>query len=146
MGTGGVPDALEVVHNYNACLLSSHGHVCVVSLVGSHPSVVLNNSLHSAHAVSALCWMQDSSRLFVGDAAGRISSSRINVTASLSSALASRFRPLPFQNRNLFRGASELILQLDSSIVQLDYSPHSLLISTMTRSCLHQVSRYVHWF
>ncbi|XP_041472585.1 uncharacterized protein LOC121421850 [Lytechinus variegatus] len=75
---------------------------------------------HRNHTITSLCWDGAGLRLFSGDDRGRIT-----VTNTDSS-----------KPSGLFKFQSELVVDVDSSIVQMDFAEERLLISTLTRCYL----------
>eukprot|EP00057_Strongylocentrotus_purpuratus_P021430 XP_011675904.1 PREDICTED: uncharacterized protein LOC100890358 [Strongylocentrotus purpuratus] len=72
---------------------------------------------HRNHRITSLCWDGAGLRLFSGDERGRIT-----VTNTDSS-----------KPSGIFKFQSELVVDVDSSVVQMDFAEERLLISTMTR-------------
>ncbi|XP_063960707.1 uncharacterized protein LOC129268309 isoform X1 [Lytechinus pictus] len=75
---------------------------------------------HRNHTITSLCWDGAGLRLFSGDDRGRIT-----VTNTDSS-----------KPSGLFKFQSELVVDVDSSVVQMDFAEERLLISTLTRCYL----------
>ncbi|XP_041351776.1 Hermansky-Pudlak syndrome 5 protein-like [Gigantopelta aegis] len=81
---------------------------------------------HVGFTVTALHWDTSSSKLFIGDSVGKIS------VAYIPSSKA----------KTLFTHPSEVIVRLDSAVIQLDWWDRKLLVSTVTRSYLLNTNRH----
>ncbi|XP_034245414.1 uncharacterized protein LOC117647650 [Thrips palmi] len=93
---------------------TARGTSCVLEHNGSSVNRRILSSVHEGREVTALQWNNSSSQLYVGDNSGQISV--ISVASYLTPAVA--------------------LMQLDSSVVQLDTCSYLLLASTTTRSYL----------
>ncbi|MFH4980948.1 hypothetical protein AB6A40_007657 [Gnathostoma spinigerum] len=102
------------------------GPVTITSLTndGHSSALLVTNNCHVGtdndgitNHVTEFCWSSDSSRLYAGDRKGQVSCTRV-------------------QGRYLFRSSCEVLWETDSEIVQMDLDGSTLLVSTLTRSCL----------
>lgn len=93
---------------------TARGISCVLEHNGSTVNRRILSSVHEGRVVTALQWNNSSSQMYVGDNSGQISV--ISVASYLTPAVA--------------------LMQLDSSVVQLDTCSYLLLASTTTRSYL----------
>ncbi|XP_011299713.1 Hermansky-Pudlak syndrome 5 protein homolog [Fopius arisanus] len=97
-------------------LSTKRGSVCIVSLKPSAKLISISNE-HLRETVTSLCWNSKSSEIYVGDNKGKISTIVLSI----------------FTVNGMFQAPSCALMHLDSSIVQLDYNLHYLLVSTLTR-------------
>uniref|UniRef100_A0A0N5AWS4 RING-type domain-containing protein n=1 Tax=Syphacia muris TaxID=451379 RepID=A0A0N5AWS4_9BILA len=86
-------------------------------------SVVYNCQCHclseEVNFVTTLCWTQDCSKVYAGDRKGRISCTFIEKQSNSPS--------------------TEVLLETDSEIVQIEIYKSLLLVSTLTRSCIYDL-------
>ncbi|XP_060770511.1 Hermansky-Pudlak syndrome 5 protein isoform X2 [Neoarius graeffei] len=87
---------------------------------------------HSGQAITALCWDTAALRVFIGDAAGKVSFVRAG-TSKLGKG--SGFVIFPVQN----------ITTVDSHVVQLGYLEGHLLVSSLSRCYLCDTEREKFW-
>ncbi|XP_063984014.1 BLOC-2 complex member HPS5 homolog [Diachasmimorpha longicaudata] len=97
-------------------LSTKRGSVCIITLKPSAKLVSISKE-HINATVTSLCWNSKSSEIYVGDNNGKISTIVLSI----------------FTVNGMFQAPSCALMHLDSSIVQLDYSLHYLLVSTLTR-------------
>ncbi|XP_043269472.1 Hermansky-Pudlak syndrome 5 protein homolog [Venturia canescens] len=97
-------------------LATKRGSVC---LIGIKPTVKLLalSSEHLGEMVTSLCWNNNSSEIYIGDGIGKISTMLLSI----------------FSVNGMFQAPSCALMHLDSTIVQMEFSGHHLLVSTMTR-------------
>ncbi|XP_034952200.1 Hermansky-Pudlak syndrome 5 protein homolog [Chelonus insularis] len=97
-------------------LSSKRGSVCVVSIKPVFKLLSISNE-HIGEIITCLCWNSKSSEIYVGDNNGKISTIILSI----------------FTVNGMFQAPSCALMHLDSSIVQMDYYLHYLLVSTLTR-------------
>ncbi|VDK46066.1 unnamed protein product [Anisakis simplex] len=98
--------------------------VSALSPVAHSPATIVTNNCHIGNVnasqqnhITEMRWSADSNKIYAGDLKGQVSCTRI-------------------QNRKLFRPRCDVLLETDSSIVQIDVHQDALLVSTLTRCCL----------
>ncbi|XP_014605243.1 PREDICTED: Hermansky-Pudlak syndrome 5 protein homolog [Polistes canadensis] len=97
-------------------LATTRGIVCLVTLKPTIKLVATSNE-HAYEKITCLCWNDNSSEIYVGDGTGKVSVIILSV----------------FTVNGMFQSPSHILMNLDSSIVQLNFSSSLLLISTLTR-------------
>lgn len=97
-------------------LATTRGTVCVVSLK-STPQLIAISMEHMYEQITCLCWNNNSTDIYVGDATGRVSVMVLSI----------------FGVNGMFQTPSCTLMNLDSSIVQLNFFSPLLLVSTLTR-------------
>ncbi|XP_075423794.1 BLOC-2 complex member HPS5 isoform X1 [Ascaphus truei] len=128
-----------------ACCLHDEDYVAVATSQGlvavwelnqerrGKPERVYVSSEHRGRMVTALCWDTAVLRVFVGDHLGKVSAIKLN--SSKQGKTAAAFVMFPVQ----------IITNVDSRVVQLDYLEGKLLISSLTRSYLCDTEREKFW-
>lgn len=102
------------------------GGVCILERSTSHGAKQVITTLdHQNAQITSLQWNEQNNELYVGDDTGKISV----ITVSL------------FPPKNMFQNPSFVLMQLDSKIVQMDYSSEMLLVSTLTKCYICDTSR-----
>ncbi|KAI4489398.1 hypothetical protein M0802_011153 [Mischocyttarus mexicanus] len=97
-------------------LATTRGIVCIVTLKPTIKLVSTSNE-HAYEKITCLCWNDNSSELYIGDGTGKVSVIILSV----------------FTVNGMFQSPSHILMNLESSIVQLNFSSSLLLISTLTR-------------
>ncbi|XP_043684541.1 Hermansky-Pudlak syndrome 5 protein homolog isoform X1 [Vespula pensylvanica] len=97
-------------------LATTRGIVCVVTLKPTIKLIATSNE-HAYEKIMCLCWNDNSSEIYIGDGTGKVSAIVLSV----------------FTINGMFQSPSCTLMNLDSSIVQLNFSLPLLLISTLTR-------------
>ncbi|KAG5346515.1 HPS5 protein, partial [Acromyrmex charruanus] len=98
-------------------LATTRGTVCLVSLK-STPQLISVSTEHIYKQITCICWNNNSTELYVGDAIGRISVMVLSI----------------FTVNGMFQTPVCTLMSLDSSIVQLNFHSPLLLVSTLARS------------
>lgn len=97
-------------------LATTRGTVCVMSLK-STPQLIAISMEHMYEQITCLCWNNNSTDIYVGDTIGRV-----------SVMVLSRFGV-----NGMFQTPTCTLMNLDSSIVQLNFFSPLLLVSTLAR-------------
>ncbi|XP_060568144.1 BLOC-2 complex member HPS5-like, partial [Ruditapes philippinarum] len=106
---------------YVAFVSSSNIYVLDLKLESRSKAETLRSSSDLAGClVTSLLWDQTSAKLFIGDDLGKVSMMPVYSNKA----------------KNLFSLPLEIIMKLDSAIVQLDKAEDKILVSTMTRCYL----------
>ncbi|XP_015121301.1 Hermansky-Pudlak syndrome 5 protein homolog isoform X2 [Diachasma alloeum] len=105
-------------------LSTKRGSVCIITFKPLAKLLSISNE-HLHETVTSLCWNSKSSEIYVGDNNGKISTIVLSI----------------FTVNGMFQAPSCALMHLDSSIVQLDYSLHYLLVSTLTRCYICDTSQ-----
>ncbi|KAG5315125.1 HPS5 protein, partial [Acromyrmex insinuator] len=98
-------------------LATTRGTVCLVSLK-STPQLISVSTEYIYKQITCICWNNNSTELYVGDAIGRISVIVLSI----------------FTVNGMFQTPVCTLMSLDSSIVQLNFHSPLLLVSTLARS------------
>ncbi|XP_018051433.1 PREDICTED: uncharacterized protein LOC108689248 [Atta colombica] len=98
-------------------LATTRGTVCLVSLK-STPQLISVSTEHIYKQITCICWNNNSTELYVGDAIGKISVMMLSI----------------FTVNGMFQTPVCTLMSLDSSIVQLNFHSSLLLVSTLARS------------
>ncbi|GFO01076.1 hermansky-pudlak syndrome 5 protein homolog [Plakobranchus ocellatus] len=109
----------------------SNGQISVFELnieKRSKPERIRHTLDHSGHGITVMTWDSTSSKLYVGDDAGKIS------VISVPSR----------KTKTLFAAPSQVIALLDSAIYQLQWWKEKLLVSTVTHSHLFNTSKHTY--
>ncbi|GLV35344.1 pink [Carabus blaptoides fortunei] len=104
----------------NIAVATSRGSVCLVS---NNETISVDTQVYNEHlgnVVTAMKWNNDSNELYTGDNTGRIS---VVVVRN-------------FISKTIFQTPCATLMQLDSRIVQLDWTSRFLLVSTLSRCYL----------
>ncbi|GLH01932.1 Hermansky-Pudlak syndrome 5 protein homolog [Gryllus bimaculatus] len=106
---------------------SVKGVVCVLEKNSSGLGArrIFTSSEHVGVNITALHWNSVSNELFIGDQVGKVS-------------VISLF---PFMMKNMFNPPSCTLMVLDSQIVQMDWQADLLLVSTLTRSYICDMTK-----
>ncbi|XP_013390799.1 uncharacterized protein LOC106159140 isoform X3 [Lingula anatina] len=102
---------------------TSKGYVVVMELNISKrgkPERLRLSVDHKNATITSLCWNDLGTRLFIGDNTGKVTAANISTSKA----------------KDLIKLPSEVILRLDSAVVQMDFLDGKLLISTLTKSYL----------
>ncbi|KAL3842655.1 hypothetical protein ACJMK2_020645 [Sinanodonta woodiana] len=105
----------------------SSGSVYVIELnleKKKKPDQLCQTSDHAGNAVTALKW-DGVNRMYVGDSSGKVSVVFVST----------------FKAKKLFTAPSEIILKLESSVVQIDSMEDTVLVSTMTHCYICYTNR-----
>uniref|UniRef100_A0A9J2PK95 HPS5-like beta-propeller domain-containing protein n=1 Tax=Ascaris lumbricoides TaxID=6252 RepID=A0A9J2PK95_ASCLU len=112
--------------------------ISALSNVGHSPTTVVSNTCHVGNVesgqpnhVTELRWSDDSRKIYAGDLKGQVSCTRIQVLLFYSLHI-----PKLSSGRKLFRSPCDVLLETDSEVVQIDVREECLLVSTLTRCCL----------
>ncbi|KAL6258763.1 hypothetical protein P5V15_010711 [Pogonomyrmex californicus] len=97
-------------------LATTRGTVCLVSLK-STPQLMSVSMEHMYEQVTCICWNNSSTEIYVGDAIGRVSVMVLSI----------------FTVNGIFQTPACILMNLDSSIVQLNFFSPLLLVSTLAR-------------
>ncbi|XP_066596992.1 uncharacterized protein pink [Prorops nasuta] len=97
-------------------IATNRGIVCLIQFKVA-AKVIATSREHLGNRVTCLCWNNNNSELFVGDNIGRVSVMVLSI----------------FSVNGMFQTPSCILMNLDSSIVQLCFNSPLLLISTLTR-------------
>ncbi|XP_012223906.1 BLOC-2 complex member HPS5 homolog [Linepithema humile] len=97
-------------------LATNRGTVCLVSLK-STPQLIAASMEHMYEQITCLCWNNNSTEVYVGDAVGKISVMVLSI----------------FTVNGMFQTPAYTLMNLDSSVVQLDFFSPLLLVSTLAR-------------
>ncbi|XP_077254997.1 WD40 repeat domain-containing protein pink [Temnothorax americanus] len=97
-------------------LATTRGTVCLVSLK-STPQLMSVSTEHVYKQITCICWNNNSTEIYVGDAVGRVSVMVLSV----------------FTVNGMFQTPACTLMNLDSSVVQLSFLSPLLLVSTLTR-------------
>ncbi|XP_072747742.1 uncharacterized protein Pink [Anoplolepis gracilipes] len=100
----------------NVALATTRGAVCVMSLK-SNPQLIAISMEHMYEQITCLCWNNNSTDIYVGDAAGKVSVMVLSI----------------FGVNGMFQTPTCTLMNLDSSIVQLNFFSPLLLVSTLAR-------------
>ncbi|KAK2580248.1 hypothetical protein KPH14_012502 [Odynerus spinipes] len=97
-------------------LATTRGVVCIVTL---KPTIklVATSTEHAYEKITCLCWNDNSSEVYIGDGTGKVSVVVLSI----------------FTVNGMFQSPSCTLMNLDSSIIQLNFSSPLLLVSTLTR-------------
>ncbi|CAH1786728.1 unnamed protein product [Owenia fusiformis] len=95
----------------------------------SKPERIRVSHEHKETIVTSLCWNHTGNKLFCGDQNGKVTVAYISSKA-----------------KDLFKHPTEVIMKLDSKVVQLDCCENKVLVSTLTRSylCNTAKEKYTH--
>ncbi|CAL1689516.1 unnamed protein product [Lasius platythorax] len=93
-------------------LATARGTVCVVSLKSTQLIAIA-----VYERITCLCWNNNSTDIYVGDAAGKVSVMVLSI----------------FAVNGMFQTPTCILMNLDSSIVQLNFCSPLLLVSTLSR-------------
>ncbi|KAL0111158.1 hypothetical protein PUN28_012816 [Cardiocondyla obscurior] len=97
-------------------LATTRGTVCLVSLK-STPQLISVSTEHMYEKITCICWNNNSTEIFVGDAIGKVSVMVLSI----------------FTVNGMFQTPACTLMNLDSSIVQLSFLSPLLLVSTLAR-------------
>lgn len=97
-------------------LATTRGIVCIVTLKPT-TKLVATSTEHVNEKITCLCWNDNSSEIYIGDSTGKISVLVLSI----------------FTVNGMFQSPTCTLMNLDSSIVQLNFSSPLLLVSTLTR-------------
>ncbi|KAF3419980.1 hypothetical protein E2986_04269 [Frieseomelitta varia] len=97
-------------------LTTIRGLVCLVALKPTPKLIAISNE-HIHKQVNCLCWNDNSSELYIGDECGKVSVMVLSI----------------FTVNGMFQAPACTLMNLDSTIVQLNFSSPLLLVSTLTR-------------
>lgn len=97
-------------------LATTRGTVCLVSLK-STPQLISVSTEHMYKQITCICWNNNSTDIYVGDAVGRVSVMVLSI----------------FTVNGMFQTPACTLMNLDSSVVQLSFLSPLLLVSTLTR-------------
>ncbi|XP_012279972.1 Hermansky-Pudlak syndrome 5 protein homolog isoform X2 [Orussus abietinus] len=92
-------------------LATIHGNICLVILKPTASKLVAVSTEHAGVRVTCLCWNDNSLELYIGDETGKIS----------------------IMVNGMFQAPACSLMNLDSSIVQMNFTAPLLLTSTLTR-------------
>ncbi|XP_053598208.1 uncharacterized protein LOC103570500 isoform X1 [Microplitis demolitor] len=96
-------------------LSTKRGSICIINIKPVKLLSIISNGRDTV--ITCLCWNEKSSEIYVGDNNGRVSTVVLSI----------------FTVNGMFQAPSCALMHLDSSVVQMDYSSHYLLVSTLTR-------------
>ncbi|XP_011883083.1 PREDICTED: uncharacterized protein LOC105570478 [Vollenhovia emeryi] len=97
-------------------LATTRGTVCLVSLK-STPQLISVSTEHMYKQITCVCWNDNSTEIYVGDAVGRVSIMVLSI----------------FTVNGMFQTPACTLMNLDSGIVQLSFLSPLLLVSTLAR-------------
>ena len=97
-------------------LTTNRGIVCLIALK-SIPKLIAISTEHIHKQVNCLCWNDNSSEVYIGDGHGKVSVMALSI----------------FTVNGMFQAPTCTLMNLDSSIVQLNFLSPLLLVSTLTR-------------
>lgn len=97
-------------------LTTVRGIVCLVVLKPT-PKLIAISTEHIHKQINCLCWNDNSSEIYIGDENGKISVLVLSI----------------FTVNGIFQAPACTLMNLDSAIVQLNFSSSLLLVSTLTR-------------
>ncbi|XP_043799993.1 Hermansky-Pudlak syndrome 5 protein isoform X1 [Apis laboriosa] len=97
-------------------LTTARGIVCLVILKPT-PKLIAISTEHIHKQINCLCWNDNSSEVYIGDENGKISVLVLSI----------------FTVNGIFQAPACTLMNLDSAIVQLNFSSPLLLVSTLTR-------------
>ncbi|VDP08435.1 unnamed protein product [Soboliphyme baturini] len=101
---------------------AARGSLNILNISKEQPTQFMLNVLHCGWEITCIFWAPDSETIFTGDCGGRISVTRIRSKIS-------------------FKTGPEVLFTLDSSIVQIDFTRQTLLVSTKTKTVLCDLNR-----
>ncbi|KAH0557865.1 uncharacterized protein LOC123271570 [Cotesia glomerata] len=105
-------------------LSTKRGSVCVINIKPVKLISIISNE-HIDTVITCLCWNDKSSEIYVGDNNGKVSTIVLSI----------------FTVNGMFPAPSCALMHLDSSVVQMDYSSHYLLVSTLSRCYICDTSQ-----
>lgn len=97
-------------------LATTRGSVCLVALKPT-PKLIVVSTEHVHEQINCLCWSDNSTEIYIGDGAGKVSVMVLTI----------------FTVNGMFQAPACVLMNLDSRIVQLNFSAPLLLVSTLTR-------------
>ncbi len=112
---------------------------------------------HKGSAITAIKWNEIGNRLYIGDDSGKVSVAKISSSMAKVSHVGlhwicsevqslavgdGKFLSPLFQKSDIFKFPSEVIMRLESKIVQIDCNADQVLVSTLTKTYLCFTSKH----
>ncbi|XP_015437245.1 PREDICTED: Hermansky-Pudlak syndrome 5 protein homolog isoform X2 [Dufourea novaeangliae] len=116
LSEGAVSRVLISPDEKTIALATARGAVCLMALKPI-PKLLAVSTEHVNDQVNCLCWNNNSSEVYAGDCNGKISVMVLSI----------------FTVNGMFQGPVCVLMNLDSAVVQINFSSPLLLVSTLTR-------------